>query len=231
MGDGRSSGQDRRPLNHPATPVTAVGDQSTSATRSPVESIIRRRRMTRTFQRDPVDRQFIVSLLDTARRAPSAGFSQGTHFLVLFDHQTDQFWDITESRVWFADRQPGLLAAPVVVLALADPLAYTSRYSEADKVGHGLDAQDGWATPYWIVDAAMATQNLLLLAEEHGLGALFFGIFRNDRQLLDLLGVPTHVVAIGAVALGTRSTTDSPSGSPRIRRRRALDEVVHQGTW
>jgi nitroreductase len=77
----------------------------------------------------------------------------------------------------------------------------------------------------------MAAQNLLLLAEDRGLGALFFGIFGDERALLRHLGVPEGVRAIGAVALGRRSAADRPSGSPLTRGRLPLEAVVHWGRW
>lgn len=186
--------------------------------------------MTRTFDSTPLDREFVNDLLDLARRAPSAGYSQGVHFLALSGDPLSQFWDVTGGREWFADLH-GVLAAPVVVLPLADPDAYTSRYAEADKQGHGLEIAANWEVPFWLTDAAMATQNLLLLAEERGLGALYFGIFRNARLALDALGVPPNVLQVGAVALGWRASTDMPTGSATTRPRRQSVEVVHHNKW
>ena len=127
--------------------------------------------------------------------------------------------------------QPGVLAAPVVVLPLADPTAYTARYAEGDKAGRGLHDAANWEVPFWLTDTAMAVQNLLLLAEERGLGALYFCLFRNARFLLDELGVPAHVLPVGAVALGERAADDAPSGSPLVRPRRPLTDLVHHDRW
>ncbi|MEY4340486.1 MAG: hypothetical protein RLZ14_2336, partial [Actinomycetota bacterium] len=135
--------------------------------------------MTRRFRTDALDPAMVDDLLDLARRAPSAGYSQGVHFLALDGEALGRFWHTTGADEWFGAVQGGVLAAPVVVLPLADPVAYTSRYSEGDKAGHGLEVAENWEVPFWLTDAAMATQNLLLLAQERGLGALYFGIFRN----------------------------------------------------
>jgi nitroreductase len=194
-----------------------------------LDRVIRRRRMTRRFDPDPIDREDVVALLDLARRAPSAGYTQGFSFLVV--DEPGHFWDLTGARGWFAEHDPGLLSAPLLVLPLADQEAYTVRYAEADKAGHGLEQAARWPVPYWFIDCAMATQNLLLLAEDRGLGALFFGIFGDERALLRHLGVPERVRAIGAVALGRRSAADRPSGSPLTRERLPLDAVVHWGRW
>jgi nitroreductase len=195
---------------------------------SELDDVIRRRRMTRKFQSTPLETEFVDGLLELARRAPSAGYSQGVHFLALSGEALATFWKVTVGDEWFDE---GVLAAPVVVLPLADPNAYTSRYAEDDKAGHGLEIAANWEVPFWLTDAAMATQNLLLIAEERGLGALYFGIFRNARLALDQLGVPDHVMQVGAVALGWRAPADKPSGSAITRPRRDRIEVVHHNHW
>jgi nitroreductase len=187
--------------------------------------------MTRRFVATPIEPTLLHHLLDTARRAPSAGFSQGVHFLALTADELQRFWHTTDAVEWFESKGGGPLNAPVVVLPLADPTAYTARYSEADKAGHGLDDAANWPVPFWLTDTAMAVQNLLLLADDAGIGALYFGIFRNARRALDELGVPAHVLEVGAVALGHRADDDAPSGSPRTRTRRPAVEVVHWGRW
>lgn len=187
--------------------------------------------MTRSFADTAIDIDELVDLLDIARRAPSAGFSQGSHFVVLDGEAVADFWQTTGAGRWFADRQPGVLRAPVIVLPLADPSAYTQRYAAPDKDGHGLDVEDGWAVPYWLTDTAMATQQLLLLIEDRGWGALFFGIFRNHARLMESLGVPTGIVPIGAVAIGHRSPDDRPTGTPTRTPRREVTDIVHIGRW
>lgn len=195
---------------------------------SPLESVIRRRRMTRCFDTTPLADEALTELLDLARRAPSAGYSQGVHFLALSGPSVRTFWQVTGGDAWFDE---GVQAAPTVVIPLADPMAYTSRYAEGDKVGHGLEQAANWDVPFWLTDAAMAAQNLLLVAEDRGLGALYFGIFRNARTMLDHFGVPPHVLQVGAVAIGHRAASDAPSGSAVTRTRRPVADVVHLQHW
>lgn len=196
-----------------------------------LDQLLRSRRMTRRFDPRPIEPGTLDELLDLARRAPSAGYSQGVHFLVLQGEALSGFWRATGADEWFGATQAGVLQAPVLVIPLADPDAYTSRYAEGDKAGHGLEDQANWPVPFWLTDAAMATQNLLLLAEDRGLGALYFGLFRNARAALDDLGVPAQVQPLGAVAIGWRAGDDVVSGSARTRSRRPAAEVVHHQTW
>ena len=201
-----------------------------------LDAAIRRRHMCRDFSGQPVDPEVVDELLALARLAPSAGFSQGFSFVVLEgSDQTSRFWDATlpsEKRASFP--WPGLLSAPVLVIPMADPQAYVDRYGEPDKARTGLGrAADDWPIPYWYVDAAMATQNLLLAVVDRGLGALFFGIFEHEVQLLAELGVPSGMRAIGAVAIGhpVPGSMRSAQGSARTRTRRPMTDVIHRGRW
>lgn len=195
-----------------------------------IADIIRRRRMTRRFA-GSLDTAWVEAQCDVARRAPSAGYAQGTHFLILTGDELAEFWSSSGLASWFTRRSPGVLGASAVVLVLGDRSAYTSRYSEPDKQAQGLESTEAWSTPYWLTDAAMAAQNLLLLAEDDGVGALFFGLFVESRRILDGLGVPADVDCVGAIALGPRDPADRPTGSPTRRPRRAVGDVVHRGHW
>ena len=48
-----------------------------------VREAVRRRRMVRAFTEDPVDPAVVDGLIDLARRAPAAGNTQGSAFVVL----------------------------------------------------------------------------------------------------------------------------------------------------
>jgi nitroreductase len=187
--------------------------------------------MTREFSDEALDEQFVLGMLEAARRAPSAGYSQGVHLMLLTGTAVHTFWETTDAEAWFARTHDGTLRAPMIVLPIADPAAYTGRYAEADKAGHGLDDAANWPVPFWLTDTAMAVQNLLLLLEAERLGALYFGIFRNVDLLLTGLGVPDGMIAIGAVAIGHRAADDRPSGSPLTHPRRPTSDVIHLNHW
>jgi nitroreductase len=187
--------------------------------------------MTRDFSTEALDAALVAELVDVARRAPSAGYSQGVHFVVLSGAAVELFWTTTDAEAWFAATQDGVLRAPVIVLPIADPLAYTSRYAEPDKAGHGLDVAANWPVPFWLTDTAMAVQNLLLLLEAQRLGALYFGIFRNQDALFAALGIPAEMLSVGVVAIGHRAADDRPGGSATTRPRRSPGEVVHHNRW
>jgi nitroreductase len=196
------------------------------------QEVVRRRRMRRSYEPRPVPRDVLDRVLDTGRRAPSAGHSQGWAFVVLEGpDETSRYWDITVPR---ARREefgtPGLLRAPVLVIPLAHSQAYLDRYSEPDKAAAGLgDSEAAWPVPFWTVDTSFAAMLILLAAVDEGLGALFFGIFSREAELLAALGVPAGYHPIGTIALGY----PAPGGSrgSAWRGRRTLDDVVHRGGW
>lgn len=198
--------------------------------------VVRRRRMVRDFTDEPVDPALLDRLLDDARRVPTAGFSQGIDFVVLEGQQTELFWKHTmEADVRATFQWPGLLRAPIIVLPIADASAYLDRYSQPDKARAGLGTgEDAWPVPYWYIDTGMAGMALLYGVVNAGLGALFFGIFRNESALLAELGVPDGKRPIGAIAIGhpTPAAQDGPKqGSPSRRARRPLGAVIHRGAW
>ncbi|MGH9067765.1 MAG: nitroreductase family protein [Acidimicrobiales bacterium] len=199
-----------------------------------LDQAVRRRRMVRAFADRPVAPEVVDRILDRARHAPSAGYSQGFDFLVLEGaSQTSVLWEAVSTPDWrsTSDRWPGLSAAPVVVLPLAHEQAYLDRYSEPDKAAAGLQEAESWPVPFWLVDTSFATMLVLLGAVEEGLGACFFGLFRGQEEALTALGVPAGHRPIGAVALGWPDPErDRPSPS-LARGRRPFEETVHRGRW
>ena len=189
------------------------------------------RRMVRSFTDQPVDPDRLDTLLDRARRAPSAGNTQAVGFVVLEGPEaTARYWDVTlpaDRRQRFA--WPGLVAAPVLVLVTTRPTAYVHRYREHDKAatgrGRGLDA---WPVPYWWVDAGAVVQNLLLLVVEDGLGACLFGPFDHEPALRAELGLDDEVRLVATLAIG-HPRPDRPGRSAH-RPRPPLDEVIVRPT-
>ena len=191
---------------------------------------VRRRRMVRNFTEEPVDPAILDGILDLARRAPSAGYTQGFAFLVVEGKEPRaRFWDATfpaPEREGF--RWPGLFTAPVIVLPCSSKAAYLDRYAEPDKGWTDRD-ESRWPVPYWDVDCAFATMTLLLGAVDAGLGALFFGIFGGLSELRAAFDIPETFTPIGAVALG-HPAPDEPSPS-LARGRRPVEDTIHRGRW
>ena len=193
--------------------------------------VVRRRHMVRAFDGRAVAPEALSRVLDACRRGPSAGFSQGLDLLVLEGpEQTGRYWEHSFAGAGARSRfrWQGLFAAPVLVVPVVAPAAYTGRYAEPDKAGTGLADPAAWTVPYWWVDGGMAVMLLLLAAVDEGLGALFFSLERSDA-VLGAFGVPADRLALGTVALG-HPAPDEP-GRSSGRPRRPLAEVVHRSRW
>jgi nitroreductase len=199
--------------------------------------VVRSRRMTRAFDARRIEPSVLDGLVELASRAPSAGKTQGWHLVVLEGEQTEEFWDSTLPAVKRDSfRWQHLLTAPVIALPLADSKAYVDRYAEPDKARTGLGmGAAAWPVPYWTIDTSMAVMTLLLAAEDAGLGALFFGVFRGERELRHRLGIPAGLDLLGAIALGHRAQTpaEPASGPGRSagRSRRQAHQIIHRGRW
>ena len=192
--------------------------------------VVRRRKMVRTFQDTPIDQAVLARILEHARRAPSAGYTQGFAFLVVEGPEDrKRFWDVVggEDPEWPND---GVRVAPVIVVAFGSKQAYLERYAERDKGWTDRD-ESRWSAPYWHIDAAFASMLMLLTAVDEGLGALFFGLFPPTVPAFKAAyGVPEEWDPIGAMAFG-HPAPDPVRSSRDTRPKKPFDEVVHRGRW
>ena len=188
------------------------------------QDVVRRRKMVRSFDPDrPVPQEILDRIMRNATRGPSAGFSQGQAFLVLQGADLARFWEL---RPMYND----VSAAPLLIVPMSCKRVYVDRYAEPDKGWTDRD-EARWPVPFWHIDTGMATLLILQTAVDQGLGALYFGIMSEDvAPFRELYGVPDDHEPIGAVAIGYSDEADQ-SGSPTRRKRFAIDEVVHYGTW
>jgi nitroreductase len=193
--------------------------------------LVRQRRMVRRFDPDrPVDPAVVRDLVALGVRAPSAGFSQGWDFVALVEAaDREAFWGSAAGPgpgdAWLR----GLSSAPALVLCCSHPQAYLDRYAEPDK-GWTDRSVERWPVPYWDTDVAMAAMIILLGAQDRGLGALFFGVpVERHDAVREALAIPADRRLVGVVALGHEARR--VAGSAATRRRRPLDEVLHDGRF
>jgi nitroreductase len=194
------------------------------------QDVLRKRRSVRAYLPDEVPPETLARIVDTARRAPSAGFSQGIDFLVLSDSRAlERFWTLTsdpEHGAQIEEDHP-----PAVVLVFSDPLRYLARYSQGDKIEFGLDDLDRWPVRFWDVDAAMAAMQLQLVAANEGLGTWFFGIGYGEDEVRQEFSVPEDRRLVGVIALGYPKPDEVRKGSGISKRRRPLEAQLHTNGW
>lgn len=185
--------------------------------------------MVRNYTDEPVEPGAIDRIVSVARRAPSAGFSQGQHLVVVTDPELRRAIAALAGEDEYVERgfHPWLSQAPVHVVVCAGQGDYHARYREPDKLQSDGSEID-WPVPYWLVDAGCTLMLLLLATVDEGLAAGFFGVHRLEG-LRELLGIPPDVTPIGVVTIGHRAP-DRRSGS-LLRGWRPLEEVVHREAW
>ena len=183
--------------------------------------------MARRYQDREVPRDKVLRLLDIARRAPSAGFSQGLSFVVVTaQSQRAAIAQMADEDAYVAKGfEPWLSTAPVHVVVCVDEGAYRDRYLAADKVSSDPNE---WPVPYPVVDAGAGLMLLLLAAVDEGLAAGFMGVHRLPA-LAELLAIPPDVVPIGVVTIGFPLPD---RGSASVREGwKSLEDVVHWEVW
>lgn len=191
--------------------------------------VIRKRRMVRHYTGQPLADDVIERVLNSALRAPSAGFAQGWAFLVLTEKQDRaRFWPFAPAT---AERTPTMQDAPLVVVPLAHKQAYLERYAQPDK-GWEDQAESRWPAPYWFVDTGMAALMMLLTAVDEGLGACFIGIQPDYLEPFKReFGIPEPYAPIGAITIGYRVPDAPVMGSAVDRPRKDPASVIHRGQW
>jgi nitroreductase len=189
--------------------------------------------MVRKFDQRPLDRELVDRIVESARHAPSAGFSQGFDFVVLDRRETvSRFLEVTDDPSFPNPPDFAASAPTVIVLPLTNKEAYLERYSRPDKVAFGLMDEARWPVPFWDVDTAMAIMLILLAATDLGIGALYFGLTEGmDATALRELGVPDGRKLLGVIGLGHPALDESFDPLKFKERRRKFANMVHRNKW
>ncbi len=160
------------------------------------------RRSVRRFTAQDVEEKDVRKLLEAGMSAPSAGNERPWHFLVIRDRRT------LEGVMEFHPYAKMLKECAGAILVCGDP---------------SLEKYPG----FWMQDCSAATENILIMAVQLNLGAVWLGIYPIDERvngLRELLGIPEDVVPFSLV----------PFGHPAEERKlidRYDGERVHHEKW
>ena len=192
------------------------------------EKAVKRRRMVRHFSTEPVPIETVNHILDLAQHAPSAGFSQGSAFVVVTksesrrrmgELQGEKDYTASGFHRWISE-------APVDLVACVSEKLYHDRYNEPDKLEDGKEIE--WPTPYWFFDIGAGCMIVLLAAVDAGLAAAFSGV-SDVKGMRSLLGIPSHFHPVGVISIGHPMKDVK---SPSLKRgRRAFGDFVHYERW
>lgn len=160
------------------------------------------RRSIRKYTDQIIPEEFIEKILRAGMAAPSANNEQPWHFIVIDDR------DILNEIPKYHPYAQMLKEANRAILVCGD---------------RTVQKFDG----YWIQDCAAATQNMLLMAHELGLGAVWLGIYPRDERVKltkELFCIPEHITPLSLISLGFPAEKKQPSD-------RYKPERIHYNRW
>lgn len=152
----------------------------TSDEQTGVHELLARRWSSRRFASTPLPAATIETLIDAARWAPSYGNRQSWRFVVV--------------------------SGPETLAAVHTALTRGNAYAKAAPVlialcGNPDDGQIVEGKQYFLMDAGMALENLLLQAVALDLHAHPMGGF-DETMVRDVLGIPEQVRVLALIAIG-----------------------------
>jgi nitroreductase len=160
------------------------------------------RRSIRKYTEQPLSEEILAGLLRAAMAAPSARNQQPWHFVVIRERTTLEHIAAMQSTARMARN------APLAVVVCGDL---------------SLDNDSG----YWVQDCSAATENILLWAHTHGLGAVWCGIHPREHRVANyraLLALPDNVVPLALVVVGYPAEELPPAD-------RFRPERIHSESW
>lgn len=163
------------------------------------------RKSVRNYTGDPVTKSCLLVLLKAGMAAPSARNRQPLAFVVVKERK--------------------------ILDGLGAGLPYTKMLSSAGAAivvcgDASVDLQPG-ATDLWYQDAAAATENILLMAEAMGLGAVWSALYpypEREGHARKMLALPPAVTPFSIIPVGHPSGVDLPKDKFRV-------EKIHWERW
>jgi nitroreductase len=160
------------------------------------------RRSIRKYTNEVVPENLIEQILRAGMSAPSAGNEQPWHFIVISDRNVMD--DIQKIHPY----SHMLKEASHAIVVCGDL---------------SLQKYDG----YWVQDCSAAMQNMLLMSQELGLGAVWLGVYpqvERVNSLKELLDMPLNVVPLSIMSLGYPAETKAPTDRYNPSR-------IHRDRW
>ncbi|MDP2719029.1 MAG: nitroreductase family protein, partial [Dehalococcoidia bacterium] len=177
---------------------------------------INERRSIRKYRTDPIPDEYLQTILEAARRAPSWHNTQCWRLVIVRDPDTKKLLSEALKGGPSEANNPAsdaIQRAPVVIVACA--LKGRSGYLRKGEMG-GIPATD--KGEWWFMfDVALAMQNVSLAAHALGLGTVHIGLF-DSSKVADILGIPDNVAVVEMMPMGW------PDEKPQPRRRKEISQ-------
>jgi len=155
------------------------------------EAIYKRRSIRKYLDKD-VPNDIILKIIDAGRWAPSSKNRQPWEFIIVKDKEKIRRTAKVKGQNW-------IQGAPILIFIVVDPKLSPTMY---------------------MVDGALASQNMALAAVELGLGTCWINIYEK-KELKEMLRIPNEKVLLGALALGY------PAENPSSRERKQVQDITY----
>ena len=174
-------------------------------------------RSIRKYRPDDIPEEVLHSVLEAGSRASTTGNMQVYSMVVTKD-------EVLREQLWEAHfKQDMVLLAPVHITFCAD----FNRFNKWCRLRSADPGYDNFLSFFTAsIDALLASQNVALEAEAHGLGICYLGTATYmAHRIIEILGLPAGVVPVAALVLG------HPDEKPGLTDRLPMEAVVHKETY
>ncbi len=193
---------------------------------------IRERRSIRRYESEPVPREHIEILLESARLAPSASNLQTWKFKVVTDEKTRKRLREAAFDQKFVERAPVVIVGCIDFDAFGDRTRRTVELITKGAVrpslsmilrfardsGKGLESEERQVIN-GVVNLSIAMEHMALVAVELGLGTCWVRAFQPER-VAEILQLPPSCPPLALLTVGF------PREKPEVRPRKELKEIL-----
>ncbi|MCX8131028.1 MAG: nitroreductase family protein [Clostridia bacterium] len=160
------------------------------------------RRSIRKYTKQDISEEIIEKIIRAGMAAPSAGNEQPWHFIVINDRS--------------------------VLNEIPKFHPYAKMLAEVDNAivicgDLTLEKYEG----FWVQDCSAATQNMLLMVHDLGLGSVWLGVYPIEERvkaLKELLGLPENIIPFSVLPIGHPAESKEPAN-------RFSPSKVHRNRW
>jgi nitroreductase len=181
-----------------------------------IDTILNHRSI-RKYKPDAIPEEVLDKVLEAGSRASTTGNIQVYSMIVTKD-------DALREQLWEAHfKQDMVLQAPVHITFCAD----FNRFNKWCRMRKATPGYDNFLSFFTAaIDALLASQNVALAAEAHGLGICYLGTATYMAgTIIEILKLPRGVVPVAALAVGY------PDEQPGLTDRLPMRAVVHEETY
>jgi nitroreductase len=171
--------------------------------------IIKERRSVRKYKQDPVPDEVVLDIIDAARFAPSWANTQVCQYIIVKDQKTKEL--LYDTLTPTNPARAALKEAPIAICIVA------KRGVSGFYRGEPSTDKEG----YWFMfDAGIATEHLVLMAWNFGLGTVHVGNF-DAKKAEAVLNIPEDFSIVEIIPLGYFEEI------PRPTPRKKLEEITY----